>query len=240
MSRQQRPYLVTITGADDDVDPRELVALSARYDFVEWGILFSRKRGRPRFPSVDWVDELVRASARDVRPPRLSAHFCGTCTRETLQGSPWWVLGLDVLFKRVQLNGFAPTQEVVDLMHAHPAVEYILQARDEATLRAAAEVAGRLYTSAVVVSALWDVSGGRGVEPDTWPDAPRIEAAALPLGYAGGIGPETVDAVLAALESKEHEFWIDMETGVRDDTDKFDVSRAQAVLDCVARWRESE
>jgi hypothetical protein len=35
---------VTITGADDDVDIGDLVDLSARYPFVEWGILSSSSR----------------------------------------------------------------------------------------------------------------------------------------------------------------------------------------------------
>jgi hypothetical protein len=33
---------VTITGADDAVDPEELLQIQQRYPFVEWGILLSR------------------------------------------------------------------------------------------------------------------------------------------------------------------------------------------------------
>lgn len=35
---------VTITGADDAVEPAELQALSHEFPFVEWGILHSYKR----------------------------------------------------------------------------------------------------------------------------------------------------------------------------------------------------
>ena len=35
---------ITVTGADDLVDPAELCAIAADFPFVEWGILFSAKR----------------------------------------------------------------------------------------------------------------------------------------------------------------------------------------------------
>ena len=52
---------VTITGADDAVDPGALVALSAEFPFVEWGILFSKSReGEARYPSAEWAARIGR------------------------------------------------------------------------------------------------------------------------------------------------------------------------------------
>jgi len=50
---------VTLAGADESVDPKELSALSAEFPFCEWGILLSEKRaGSPRYPGLDWLNEL--------------------------------------------------------------------------------------------------------------------------------------------------------------------------------------
>ena len=57
---------VTMTGADDSVDPQKLVDLSARYPNVEWGILFIGGAGA-RFPTKLWVDELLK-----VAPPTMN------------------------------------------------------------------------------------------------------------------------------------------------------------------------
>jgi hypothetical protein len=81
-SKTARPALsvVGFCGADDSVDPRLLAAISQRYPWVEWGVLFrDDKEGQPRweprslviflykngliselrFASAKWVEELV-------------------------------------------------------------------------------------------------------------------------------------------------------------------------------------
>lgn len=53
---------VTITGADDHTYIEELMNLSAKFPFVEWGILMSPKRvGTNRFPSGHWMKLFARA-----------------------------------------------------------------------------------------------------------------------------------------------------------------------------------
>ena len=42
---------VTMTGADESVDPKALIELSKEFPFVEWGILIGSQSGM-RFPSV--------------------------------------------------------------------------------------------------------------------------------------------------------------------------------------------
>ena len=70
---------VTITGADDDVDPEALLALSREFPFVEWGILYSAKRvGTPRYPTTEWMARL---------PPVPKAfHLCGQSARDRGHG----------------------------------------------------------------------------------------------------------------------------------------------------------
>jgi phosphoribosylanthranilate isomerase len=78
-------------------------------------------------------------------------------------------------------------------------------------------------------SLLFDPSGGRGIEPFSWP-VPPLGAR---MGYAGGIGPDNLLDVLRAIGPVESPFWIDMESGVRTD-DRFDLAKARAVLETAA------
>ena len=52
---------VTITGADDSVEPKEIAELTKGFPFVEWGILLENGiySGR-RFPSRDWIAEAAQ------------------------------------------------------------------------------------------------------------------------------------------------------------------------------------
>ena len=48
---------VTITGADDSIKATDLIPLSKRFPFVEWGILLSKNNeGSFRFPTRDWIE----------------------------------------------------------------------------------------------------------------------------------------------------------------------------------------
>lgn len=50
---------VSITGADDSVNPKDLVELSEEFPFVEWAILLSKSRMRSnRYPSLNWMYDL--------------------------------------------------------------------------------------------------------------------------------------------------------------------------------------
>ena len=71
---------VTITGADDFTDPKDLVELSEEFPFVEWGILLSAsKEGMgPRFPSPKWIEELAQFKDKI----NLAGHICGSWVRK--------------------------------------------------------------------------------------------------------------------------------------------------------------
>lgn len=213
---------VTITGADDGVDPAHLVALSEEFPFVEWGVLYSNKReGQGRYPSEEWRIEF--GLARKKHSLAASFHLCGQAARDTLDGSRRWVgmsIGQGPL--RIQLNGYTPIAPHLERLG--PDIEWILQVRSESALQPAAHDARRLDASV-----LFDPSGGRGVEAFSWPRAPL----GMRLGYAGGITPGTVLDVLSAIGPVSHDFWIDMESGVRSD-DQFDLVKVRAVLEATA------
>lgn len=214
---------VTITGADDSVRPADLIELSLRYPFVEWGILASRSNtGTPRYPTEHWVkafqDVAVQAGAK------LSLHLCGGYVRGILRGEdtvPAWMLEG---FQRVQLNFHAErVRWDLDALHARLAKmsprQFIFQLDDvDGNPLMDAVAAHNVGREKVDVVGLFDVSGGAGVLPDSWPlAASTTMQQSLYFGYAGGLGPdnlvEQIQAIAAAAGPFKH--WIDMETRVR-------------------------
>jgi len=80
---------VTFTGADDGADdgvnPSDLLSLSLKYPFVEWGILVSWKRyGTPRYPSPQWTQRLALAQ-RVSGTGAFAAHLCGDAMRDAVR-----------------------------------------------------------------------------------------------------------------------------------------------------------
>ena len=238
---------VTISGADDAVDVRDLAVLSEEFPFVEWGVLFSVKRkGTARYPTAAWRDRLRSAltaatpTAHLDRPYPISIHLCGQAARDTMGGDARWLMEVLRCDRRVQLNGWTPAVPSYATVHpfralerAFPSTEFILQVRHEDQMQAVAtEAHGFVYSA----SALFDPSGGRGVEAFRWPVAP----VGLKLGYVGGIKPSTVEAVLTEITltrgTNRNPYWIDMESGVRDGGDRFDLGLVRQVLESCAKW----
>lgn len=225
-------WRVTITGADNHTDPRDLADLSLRFPFVEWGVLFSVNDNRPRYPSRGWVERLAEIKgAMSLRNFHLSAHFCGALAKEAMTGSGWM---LDCVrgwgFTRVQINGFA--LDKVDAMRSRKGLEIILQTRDLATISPHQDFARSRRTDDERYSLLFDASGGRGVSPERWPQAGHMNGDDVAVGYAGGITPDNVLSVFGELAHVEPT-WIDMESGVRTD-DRLDLYKVDRVLSQVA------
>lgn len=78
------------------------------------------------------------------------------------------------------------------------------------------------------VDMLFDLSGGRGRLPTRWPAAPM----GTMVGYAGGLNADNVAEAVSKIGPVAGDYWIDMETGVRDADDRFDLDKCLAV--CVA------
>lgn len=201
---------VTITGADDTTSIPQLLEISGEYPFVEWGILVSqRAEGSLRFPSRDWIDELVAVS----HGLRLSMHVCGAWVRQMFVGELRWedLPSCFPVVERIQINTHAErhasTVQFIDKLAERGNVQFIFQwdgVNDHMIY--AAKAAG------LNVAALFDTSGGAGVLPEKWiPPSPDF-----PCGYAGGLGPENVVAQIRKIEAVcPKPYWIDMERRVR-------------------------
>ncbi len=206
------PRFITFTGIDDRTNLARADALAYQYP-IEWGILFSRTNKDARFPSRQAIEEILH----NVRGHH-SIHLCGkTAKAFTDKGVPKEIEPHIGQVHRIQVNG------VKYLPHAYPSTTFkiILQAR-------------RFNRDIVSHSQLFDRSGGRGMMPTNIP-------ATVPggfVGYAGGMGPETVLSYLDRIEG-DGDFWIDMESRVRTNG-WFDLDKVEAVCQQVFNERSEQ
>lgn len=210
-----KPAFITFTGADDETDPAGMVRLADDYP-IEWGLLFSPKRQgiEPRYPSMRTIEWLV-----GELPLRWSAHLCGADARSVIYaGESQHEKLLDHYFERSQINTADPNVQptVIGNWAAKLNLRAILQCRG-------------LFPRVCSVDVLFDASGGRGIEPATWPWAVNTTFC----GYAGGLRPENVAAAVAVMGERAGNYWIDMESGVRDERDRFSLAKCRAVCEAV-------
>lgn len=215
----------SITGADDAVDPQNLLALSREFAFAEWAILLLPARaGTARFPSLSWIGKFA-AQAKDLH---TAMHLCDGALLGFINGEKD-ILDTMAGFKRIQLN-----LKFGDVDGKYDPAQLVRRVRDNAQwqfiIQYGREKKGLLplFKDIPNHAVLFDESAGRGISPDSW-DAP------LPghfCGYAGGLKPDNVVANLETIAkvAAGHETWIDMETGVRTD-DKFDLAKVRKVLE---------
>lgn len=212
---QTLPKFITFTGADANTDIDGMVDLGNLYP-IEWGILYSPKRqGQGRYPHFDWVRKLCQRS----HELRLSAHLCGGHSVAVIEfGRCGLEEPLAAHFARVQVNTAAHVSPAsIEVWAANIGIHPILQCRGA-------------FPDNGDVSWLFDASGGRGISPSAWPAHGNPH---FMRGYAGGLGPDNVVAAVAQIGALSGNYWIDMETRVRDDADNFDLDKVRAVCEAV-------
>ncbi len=229
---------VTITGADDSVKPTDLLPLSQKYPFVEWGILMSlsNQGNSARFPSRRWIGELVEMKKSNPNV-KLSAHLCGQYVRDLVERgenrfrdehAPLWHL-----CDRIQLNFHGNWHKISEpFLKLLPGFNYkqIIFQVDGVNDGAWAQCQN--YRCDAVP--FFDTSHGAGVKPDEWP---KPYSGSVDNGYGGGLGPETIYAEVVKIKMLGHPdwwFWVDMETKVRSNgAAKFDLKKVKLCLDAV-------
>lgn len=220
--------MLTVTGADDSVDYKQLLDLQFLYPFLEFGVLFySFEQYRPRFPSEDWIRGLP------WRELRLSLHLCSVCVEEAYRGDwsylknyfPYW------FFKRCQLNTHGEWTSYTSCLQEN---------FEKATKEFGWELIQRFDSEVPQVYAegvthLFDFSHGAGILPVSWPTVSNLSW----VGYAGGLAPnnlsEQIPKILEACKGAA--IWLDMETGVRENN-KFSIEKVAQACDIVKEYIE--
>jgi len=216
--RHTKPQFITFTGADEATSIAGMMQLANDYP-VEFALLFSDKlEGQGRYPHRNFIRHVL--SRRNNRF-RLAAHLCNGYARAVLTG------GVSGLENSGDLNGFArvqintretdlPLKAIARWATAQGGARAILQCRGE-------------FPADPQVQWLFDPSGGTGRAPTAWPAGGHETLR----GFAGGINPDNAASVVHQVGATTLFFWIDMETGVRDSGDRFDLDRCRAVCEAV-------
>ena len=231
----------TITGADDSIKPTELIELSKKYPFVEWGILVSKKQmGGNRFPTMLWMKELYNIKQENPNI-KLSCHLCGMYVRELSVGNDIAIQELsDIwnMFERIQINFHSiPTEnkpEMIKLLLKYPEKEFIFQYDNVNT-----DILYSANDAGVKCSALFDLSGGLGLLPAFWPEP----LDGIKCGYAGGLSPDNLENQIKLIEEKvkDLKIWIDIETHVRSwDDILFELDKVETCLKIVDKHIKNE
>ncbi len=252
---------VTLTGADDSIEPMDLIELSQEFPFVEWGILVSMKQqGKERFPSLDWMDQLAMDCYSEIHetPVNLSLHVCGKYTRDILahgDDTLFKEMGMELLmlFNRVQLNTHCEAhdwnlEKLSAMMSNYKDKEFIFQLDGNSTNESKAKLL-RFDHKVMNMSFLHDCSHGAGLLPFSWPIPPVSTVA---TGYAGGLGGDVLEGqykhIKRAVDLRADfiaDHWIDMETKVRsgdslNPDEKFDLDKCRKVLEIAKPWFDGQ
>lgn len=253
---------VTITGADDGIDPSALVGLSLEFPFVEWGILVSySKRNQPRYPSLSWF-QLFQEVAIGRFDLNCSLHVCGDWVKNLVAGYDYLPIGFARGFKRAQLNmnflqdvTFSTqfnTRSFMSSLKRYPIEQWIFQISGTSSFGACClrDIQTSCPDDAYDIVTFFDASGGKGKLPDAWPD-PIFEDLTHSehghyayCGYAGGLDEYNLAAQLQKIEdvAQNHgdmHYWIDIESGARNvSNNTFDTSRVRRLLQICKEFME--
>lgn len=210
---------MTLTGIDAKTDISRLLQLP---DWVEFGVLYTAKpEGRNRYPVMEHVSRILTG----LQGRRSSLHVCGAGAR--LQLLQRELESLTAMVDRIQVNGIMKPLLVEELCQQFP--EHILITQH------CPKNAELLQVRAPNHAVLVDGSGGRGIVPRDWFTPITLK----PVGFAGGLSAATLPVELPKLAKSlcVAGSWVDMESGLRDEHDWFDVLRAAAAVEICSRWR---
>ncbi len=228
-------FRCTITGVDAATDLHRVAALSVAFPFAEWAFLYSPSRSNrePRYPSLDTLSRMLSTLSHSVP---VALHLCGGAVDEFVanQGDTAWLVGAVAgRHGRCQVN-----------VNLRRRTDLRPEALDAAIRRFPGEVmlqhnaSNRPFLGEIVApnrAYLFDASGGRGIAPRAWPA--RIPG--IRCGYAGGLGPDSLDQALPqifAASGDKMPDWIDMETRVRDHRDCLDLDQVARALEAAERF----
>ena len=240
---------VTFTGADESVTPDEILRVVEEYPTIktEWALLLSKglEGTRPRYPALAWMEEFIKASLASVTADKtaIAGHLQGRWLRDMSKGKDTFFQERDTIanyFQRYQLNFHGDRSFVNEGFHALLLETAYLSGFEKQFIIQMDGINEDIYHQACaeascqpnMIVPLFDLSAGAGIVPESWPRPihPNLN------GYAGGLGPETIQEQWKRIEDVAGDtwIWIDMERRIRSEDDrKFELDKCRQVLDFV-------
>ena len=222
----------TLTGVDRSTSRARLGQLAHRFPSAEFGILFSPERSglQNRFQTFSEIQSMF-----DAGQLQWAIHLCGRVVSEFIRAvvsqsaeernCESFRLATHPAVSRIQLN-FAFRRASFSLSELEAAIHSV--SIPVITQEHRANQGVSLALKAPNHQALFDASGGRGIETSEW--LPPLDGKTC--GFAGGLGPETLSRALPVIKQvcADQPFWIDMETHIRDENDWLNLDACERVL----------
>lgn len=210
---------VTITGADNSINPMDLYDLTKEFPFVEWGILVSEiAEGSKRFPDLSWLHKFrefkIYYEKELGRILQASCHLCGRWVNNLLIGGDQFTNGYGMwldMFQRMQINTHAE-QFNFDLKAFEESIAKRIFLNNNFTIKQFIMQLDGVNDKSIVypfmvnsimngldIVPIFDTSSGAGSSPKDWPKPlkpPWIDYEIMYCGYAGGLGPENLEKEL--------------------------------------------
>lgn len=213
---------ISLTGADNKVNIKDLEQLSDKYPLFECAILmFPEREGKSRNPTIDWREQFYASKVKN-----RAIHLCGSIINKLADRDEALIKELTNV-QRVQIN-LKPqwssdelVTKLVEVVKSLPQIEFITQYNENN------RPYFKYWDSISNHSYLYDASLGKGLAPEDW-SAPVLGKR---TGYAGGLSPSNIQEQLCKIAkvAESTPIWVDMESGVRTD-DNFDLEKAEDVL----------
>lgn len=217
---------VTFSGADHTVARHRVIALcQGAKEPIELALLASAMRtGSNRYPNM----HLARGLAEVIKGAgqQVAVHLCGDVARMTLGN---WLPGL--------LPGLHDLLTIADRIQVNLPEKVVTPENVQKIKQVLTEQIGEkpvifqwrqpiFPNPQAGVQWLFDCSAGHGKAPENWPELPEDQV----VGLAGGLGPGRVGPLVSSLDY-DSLFWVDMESSLRDQEDRFNVDACHRVLE---------
>jgi hypothetical protein len=229
---------ISFAGIDKNTKIEDLIQLQNDFPLVEFGILNSSNwsDNGNRYPNPLIFKEL---KGKDLN---LSLHLCGGLARNTLKHGYTELKDLyknDLsIFKRIQLNVIGskiPKSNIWMYDTPENIEEIIIQQSGFLNIDIYEKYLEEKNENNIKNhSCLIDLSGGKGIYTKDF--TVMDLGIGNKIGFAGGINPDNCIEVLKNIQdnlSPEIDFWIDMESGIRNDKDWFSVEKCRSVCEQV-------
>lgn len=232
--------LISIAGVDDGASIADLKDLVNSYPQLELGVLyFDEAQNKPRYPSKQWRQEFLSVIPKD----RISIHLCGAKVfQEVLKVnfhlSPIWTEISK--YGRVQLNINSrktdfDSKEVFEIYTKLLSLgcNIVLQFNEKSEQDILKYLAYCPQRARRHIDVLVDYSRGTGMELNSLTVLLVNEYfKGHFVSFAGGINPTNVKQSVLNIEKirKSFDFGIDLESGVRDNFNRFSIAKLKDLL----------
>ena len=232
----------TLTGVDDHTNLSQLENIAKRYEFSEWGFLYSLNNNQEtRYPNVFNIKKALFSLDKNIH---LSIHYCGKTVTELLTNEKSEARNLFSIIAsrkgRIQLNfNYLRKEPLIDLsllenFISKSPIKIIIQYNKNNA------IVMQKLKHLKNIQFLLDESGGNGIERQNWPNSPDD----IDFGYAGGINNQNIENVLLNIEKNyklndQFKTWIDMESSLRVE-DKFDLTISEEILKKITNFLKQE